>query len=66
MKKVLDHIISDSQSAFIPGRSIIDNVLIDFEIGHHMKRKTQGNRGEVALKIDMSKAFDRVEWAFLK
>ena len=37
-----------------------------FETLHHLKRKTQGKLGLMALKLDMSKAYDRVEWAFLE
>ncbi|XP_031127513.1 uncharacterized protein LOC116029604 [Ipomoea triloba] len=47
------------------GRSIIDNVLLTFESNHDMNR-VQGDRGGYgALKVDMSKAYDRVEWGFL-
>lgn len=50
LKKVLNPVLSDSQSAFTQGRCITDNVLIAFEIGHHMKRQSHGKCGEAALK----------------
>lgn len=65
LKEIIDAIISDTQSAFIPGRLISDNVMIAHELMHFMKRKTTGKQGWMALKIDMSKAYDRVEWGFL-
>ncbi|PNX88544.1 ribonuclease H, partial [Trifolium pratense] len=55
LKNVLDKCISISQSAFIPGRSILDNVMVAFEVIHHMKTKTKGKLGDVALKLDISK-----------
>ncbi|KAH9786028.1 reverse transcriptase domain-containing protein [Citrus sinensis] len=66
MKAVLSLIISENQSAFVPGRAITDNILISAEIMYYLKRKRQGKTGIVALKIDMSKAYDRIEWGFLK
>ncbi|KAL8099132.1 hypothetical protein AgCh_031712 [Apium graveolens] len=54
-----DGIISKNQSVFIPGRLITGNVMAAFEINHWMKRKTQGKKGFAALKMDMSKAYDR-------
>lgn len=66
MKSMLDTIISDNQSAFIPGRLISDNVMVSYEIMHYLKRKKRGNEGYMALKLDMSKAYDRVEWDFLR
>ncbi|KAL8118945.1 hypothetical protein AgCh_016437 [Apium graveolens] len=65
LKKIIDAIISDTQSAFIPGRLISDNIMIAHELMYSMKRKTTGKQGWMALKIDMSKAYDRVEWDFL-
>ncbi|XP_021743457.1 uncharacterized protein LOC110709547 [Chenopodium quinoa] len=54
-----------SESAFVPKRLITDNALIAFEIFHAMKRKGEGRDGNVALKLDISKAYDRVEWVFI-
>ncbi|KAL8093230.1 hypothetical protein AgCh_035211 [Apium graveolens] len=59
LKKVLPVVITENQSAFVQGRSITDNVLISFELIHFMKRKKGSQDGEVALKLDISKAYDR-------
>lgn len=61
LKRCLDKCVSEEQSAFVEGRSILDNALIATEIIHSMKRKTGGWKGELALKIDISKAYDRVD-----
>ena len=66
LKKVLPKIISDSQSAFVHGRLITDNVLVTFETMHHINQKRGGKIGEMALKLDMSKAYDKVEWVCLE
>lgn len=66
LKAILPGLISENQSTFVPGRNIQDNVLIAFEIIHHMNKKKRGRDGEVALKLDISKAYDRVDWAYLR
>ncbi|XP_031131672.1 uncharacterized protein LOC116033057 [Ipomoea triloba] len=66
MKVVLDSIISPSQSAFVPDRLISDNIIVAGEIGHYLRRKREGSVGWAALKLDMTKAYDRMEWSFLE
>ncbi|XP_058783149.1 uncharacterized protein LOC131657807 [Vicia villosa] len=66
LKKVLDKCVSEEQSAFVEGRSILHNAMIATEIIHYLKRKTVGRKASLALKIDISKAYDRVDWGFLK
>lgn len=61
LKYILPGLISRAQSTLVLGRSITDNILMAFEVIHHLKRKTKENKDEVALKIDISKAYDHVE-----
>ena len=63
---VLLSIIFENQSAFQAGRVISDNILMAFETLHYMKHQQNGKSGFMALKSDMSKAYDRVEWAYLE
>lgn len=66
LNEVLPDLVDRAQSAFVAGRAIQDNVLIAFEVIHAMKNKWNGRRGDMALKIDISKAYDRVDWNYLK
>lgn len=66
LKEVIPSVISENQSAFVVNRSITDNVLVAFEIIHHMKRKNHGNEGKIDLKLDIIKAYYKVSWAFLR
>ena len=66
LKVIIHNIISDSQSAFVPNKLITDNIMITYEMNHFLKRKTKGKVGYAALKADMSKAYDRVDWNFIE
>ena len=65
LKLVLQDIVCENQSAFVAERLITDNVLVAYELMHHINRKKKGKFGEKALKLDMSKAYNRVEWGYL-
>lgn len=66
LRRVLPLIISPFQSAFILGRLITDNVLVAFEALHTLDRRMRKKTGYMALKLDMSKAYDRVKMGFLE
>ena len=65
LKKLLPKLVSKIQSAFMSDRLISNNILVAFETLHHLKNKKKGKEGLMAIKLDMSKAYDRVEWIFL-
>lgn len=65
LKLVLDGLISPFQSPFIPGRSISENIVLTQEILYKFSKKT-GSGASMAAKLDMAKAYDRVEWDFIK
>ncbi|CAN1159330.1 LINE-1 retrotransposable element ORF2 protein [Linum perenne] len=60
---VLPSLVGYSQSAFIKGRMISDNVILAHELLSRYSQKTVSPR--CALKIDLMKAFDSVEWGYI-
>ncbi|CAL5398010.1 unnamed protein product [Camellia sinensis] len=62
MKKVMPCIISETQSAFIGGRNILDGIFIANEIVDSWKKNQKKG---IVLKLDFQKAFDSINWAFL-
>jgi len=61
---LLHKIISPLQGAFVSGRWIAENVILAKEIVHYMNHK-QGGSTVVRVKVDLMKAYDRLEWSFL-
>lgn len=61
---LMSKIISNSQSAYVQGRSITDNIQLAQEIvrGYNVYR----SQPKCCLKIDLRKAYDTISWSFLK
>ncbi|GJX32773.1 hypothetical protein Tco_0242628 [Tanacetum coccineum] len=64
VKGSLADLVSLNQSAFVPGRRISDNILLTQELMHnyHLDRGPP----RCAFKVDIQKAYDTVDWGFLK
>jgi hypothetical protein len=66
LKIILGEAVSPNQSALVPGRLISDNTILAYEMSHFMRRNRKGKDVYMTFKLDMSKAYDRVEWSFLE
>ncbi|XP_017979793.1 PREDICTED: uncharacterized protein LOC18594299 [Theobroma cacao] len=66
MNGQLNEEITKEESAFVQGWQLADNVIVAQEIIHSLHNKRLGKVGNFALKLDMSKVYDRVEWNCVK
>ncbi|KAL4332338.1 hypothetical protein GQ457_07G002550 [Hibiscus cannabinus] len=64
-KSILPLCISPNQWAFVSGRSITGNILIAHELIHSLSSIGTGPYQGAVVKLDIEKAFDKVEWSFL-
>lgn len=65
LSRIMAGIVDNTHSAFTPGRLVTDNVLIEYECMHCLQKTTNKTR-YVALKLDMSKTYDWVEWRYME
>lgn len=65
IKPLMPKLTSCTQTSFVPGRQITDNIVIVQEVIHTMRRKQSG-KGLMTLKIDFEKAYDRLKWSFIR
>lgn len=63
LNSLLLKIISTNQSGFMKGRDITENILLAQEIVSDNKKPMKG--GNIVIKLDMAKAYDRVSWPYL-
>ena len=63
LKEILPLMISKSQSAFLPGRLLAENVLLATDLVNGYNSQTVSPRG--MLKVDLRKAFDSIRWDFI-
>uniref|UniRef100_A0A803Q5K4 Reverse transcriptase domain-containing protein n=1 Tax=Cannabis sativa TaxID=3483 RepID=A0A803Q5K4_CANSA len=64
LRPVMEDLVSPVQSAFIPGRWIAETSILIQELVHKICRM-KGKGGLMAIKLDMHKAYDKMEWSFL-
>ncbi|GLU16530.1 hypothetical protein SLE2022_329610 [Rubroshorea leprosula] len=62
LRVVMPEIISDSQSAFLGGRQLVDSVLVLNEVVEEVKQRKQQ---AFIFKADFEKAYDCVDWSYL-
>lgn len=65
LRPIMGNLVSPLQSSFIKGRGIEDNVIVVKEMAHIFHKAKKG-KNIMALKLDLSKAYDSLEWAFIR
>lgn len=65
LKPIIPSLISPMQNSFVGGRQIQDSIGIAHELFHFLKLRKAKCKFEFAIKLDMQKTYDRVEWDFL-
>ena len=61
----LERLVSPYQAAFVPGRRGVDNTIIVQELIHTIGW-AKGRNGYMVIKLDLEKAYDKLEWSFIR
>lgn len=64
LRSIMPYMVSENQSSFVHGRSTIDNIITLQETIHSF-RSLRGKKGYMIIKLDLEKAYDRLEWHFI-
>nr|KYP73853.1 Transposon TX1 uncharacterized [Cajanus cajan] len=65
LKRLMEGLVSPNQCSFVPHRQTTDNIIITQEVIHSMKHRS-GKKGWMDIKINLEKAYDRLNWSFVK
>ena len=65
LRPLLPSLISPMQATFLAGRRGTDNVIIAQELIYSLKKR-KGNDGYMVVKVDLEKAYDLLEWSFVR
>jgi hypothetical protein len=63
LTSIAHRVIQSTQTTFLPGRNIMEGVIVLHETIHELHRKKQNG---VIFKIDFEKAYDKVKWPFVR
>lgn len=65
LRSVMGKLVGQHQCSFIAGRQSSDNIVIAQEVIHSMRAK-KGQKGWLAVKVDLEEAYDRLDWEFIR
>lgn len=66
LKIIMPPLISEQQNVFMSNRLISYNILVALETLYYKRNHSMSKSGFIALKLDISKAYDRVEWKYME
>lgn len=64
LQTILPHLIGPQRTSFFPGRHIIKNIVVAQEVIPSM-RNNKGTKGQMAIKMDLKKSYDRLSRSFI-
>lgn len=62
---LLPKLVGTTRSSFVPWEVNNDNIVVVQELIHTLRHK-EGYKGSSILKVDLEKAYDRIDWGFLE